>query len=166
MWYKHLLLIADEQSERRSVRIKDPYQANMFSENPYFAKSDILGSLVVVLQGKLENRGLSLIKPISRCVQKHEIHELILSDETEIGPGSTVNNISYFGFAEITQGGVLTAGDKVYCAGKLIGTIAGFDETHMPNHINIVIRADRCITGVEHGACLGGEMLFQHVKNS
>ena len=135
----------------------------MFSENPYFAKSDILGSLVVVLQGRLENRGLSLIKPISRCVLKHEIHELILSDEADIGPGSTVNNISYYGFAEITQGGVLTVGDKVYCSQVQLGTIAGFDETHMPNHINIVIKADRLITGAEHGASLGSEVLFRQI---
>ena len=142
--------------------MKDPYKAGMFSENPYFAKSDIVGSLVVVLQGKLENRELSLIKPISRCVLKNEIHELILSDEENIGPGTQVNRVAYFGFAEITQGGVLTVGDGVYCSGELIGTIAGFDETHMPNHQNIVIKAEKRITGVEHGASLGDSVLFRH----
>ena len=146
--------------------MKDPYQAGMFSENPYFAKSDISASLVVVLHSKLEGRGLSLMKPPSRCVLKHEIHELILSDEADIGPGSTVNNVAYFGFAEIAQGGVLTVGDNVYCSGKPIGTIAGFDETHMPNHINIVIKADSRLTGADFGACLGDGILFQHCKRA
>ena len=142
--------------------MKDPYQSGMFSGNPYYAKSDITGSLVVVLREKLEGRGLSLIKPISRCVQQHEIHELILSDEEGIKPGSTVNKVAYFGFTEITRGGVITVGDEVYSSGKLIGTIAGFDETHMPNHINIVISGPRA-DGAEQGAGVGDAILFKHV---
>jgi len=144
--------------------MKDPYQAGLFSSNPYYAKTDIVGRLNVVLSGKLENRELSLIKQISRCVLKHEIHELILSDEDSIGPGSTVNKIAYLGFFEIVQGGVLTAGDSVYCAGRLIGTLAGFDETHMPNHLNIVIKSDTRQSGEEQGVNLSDEIAFIHNK--
>ena len=32
-----------------------------------------------------------------------------------------------------------------------IGTIAGFDDTHMPNHMNIVIAQDRLQSGAELG---------------
>ena len=144
--------------------MKDPYQSGMFSSNPYYAKTSIVGELNVVLDGKLENRELSLIKQISRCVLKHEIHELIISDEDGIGPGSTVNKIAYLGFFEISQGGVLTTGDNVYCAGKLIGTLAGFDETHMPNHLNIVIKSDTRMSGTEQGVILGDEITFIHNK--
>ena len=137
----------------------------MFSENPYFEKSDVKGTLVAVLRGTLEDRGLTLIKPISRCVLKHEIHELILSDQEGIGPGSTVNKIAYLGFVEIEQGGVLISGDSLLWKGQIIGTIAGFDETHMPNHQNIVISCNKRITGELLGCLPGDSITFSQTKN-
>ena len=144
--------------------MKDPYAAGMFKENPYYAKSDVEGNLVVVLQGKYDDRGLELIKPVSRCVKKHEIHELIASDEESIGPGSKVNKIAYIGFVEILQGGVIIAGDGVFRNGERIGVIAGFDETHMPNHLNIVLRCDKRVTGAGSGCTLGDGITFRQVN--
>ncbi len=138
----------------------DPYAAGKFSSNPYAAKTDVSGSLTVVLRGKMEDRGLELIKPISRCIRRHDIHELILTDEPDAKPGSRVNRIAYLGFAAIADGGVIVAGDRVYLAGRMVGTLAGFDETHMPNHLNIVIRTDRLADGVEQGAELGMPVRF------
>ena len=137
----------------------------MLKENPYVAKSDVEGTLVVVLRGAFEDRGLELIKPISRCVQKYEIHELIFSDEEGIGPGATVNKISYMGFVEILKGGVLISGDGLFCNGERVGFIAGFDETHMPNHLNIVISREKRITGEELGCKPGDEITFKQTKN-
>ncbi|MCL2006611.1 MAG: hypothetical protein FWG77_00855 [Treponema sp.] len=133
----------------------------MFKENPYFAKSDIRGSLVVVLRGTFEDRGLSLIKPISRAVKKHEIHELIISDEKDIGPGSTVNKIAYLGFLEVEEGGVIISGDTLLLNDKPVGIVAGFDETHMPNHQNIVIYCDERITGELLGCKVGDSIVFR-----
>ena len=144
--------------------MNDPYASGMFKENPYYAKSDIQGSLVVVLQGKYEDRGLDLIKPVSRCVKKYEIHELIASDEEGIGPGKKVNKIAYIGFVEILQGGVIIAGDGVYLKGERIGFIAGFDETHMPNHLNIVISCDKRLTGVDLECRTGDGIIFRQTK--
>lgn len=143
--------------------MKDPYASGMFSENPYFAKSDIQSSVVVILQGKLEERGLQIIKPISRGVRKYEVHELIITDE-EVQAGGTVNKIAYLGFVEIQQGGVITIGDEVIWGGKVIGHIAGFDETHMPNHQNIVIHSSQRFTGVECGLGLSDGITFRQVK--
>ena len=137
----------------------------MFKENPYYAKSDVKGNLVVVLRGSFEDRGLELIKPMSRCVQKHEIHELILSDEQNIGPGSTVNKISYLGFVEILQGGVLITGDGLFWNEERIGYIAGFDETHMPNHLNIVISCEKRITGEQLGCRSIDAITFKQTIN-
>ena len=144
--------------------MKDPYASGMFKENPYYAKSDIQGNLVVVLRGAYEERGLELIKPVSRCVQKNEIHELIASDEPDIGPGGKVNKIAYLGFVEILQGGVLTTGDGLFWNGQRIGFIAGYDETHMPNHLNIVIRCDKRITGEQLGCLPGDGITFRQTK--
>jgi len=144
--------------------MKDPYESGMFRENPYCAKSDIQGDLVVVLRGAYEDRGLELMKPISRCVQKDEIHELILSDEPDIGPGKKVNKIAYLGFVEILKGGVIIAGDGLFWNGERIGFVAGFDETHMPNHLNIVIRCDKRITGELLGCRPGDGISFRQTQ--
>ena len=121
----------------------DPYARNMFGEfNPYFAKRQATGSFAVVLDGTFDDRGLELISPSSRAVKTSEIHELILSDE-KTGPGQRVNRIAYVGFIEISRGGVIVLGDPVRVGDIVIGTIAGFDETHMPNHLNIVLAGNR-----------------------
>jgi len=141
--------------------LKDPYASGMFKENPYFAKSDIRGKLVVVLQGMYEDRGLELIKPVSRCVKKYEIHELITSDEEDAAPGTKVNKIAYLGFVEILDGGVITTGDGVFRNGERIGFVAGYDETHMPNHLNIVLLCDKRVTGAGSGCLVGDEVIFR-----
>jgi len=134
---------------------KDPYAAGMFTKNPYAKKTAIKARLVVVLDGRFEDRELHLMKPISRCVCKNEIHELILTDALDSGPGAIVNPIAYLGFMEIEEGGVVVAGDAVHIGGREIGAIAGFDETHMPNHLNIVLKNATRVTGLEAGLELG-----------
>ncbi|WP_027355376.1 DUF6917 domain-containing protein [Desulfofundulus thermocisternus] len=129
----------------------DPYSEKLFRTSPYARKRDVEGKLVVVLQGKLENRGLHLITPISRAVLQNEIHELIVTDEEEAGPGKEVQRIAYLGFVEIKSGGVLVKGDEVVCNDTLLGRIIGFDETHLPNHLNVVLYAPHRRDGVELG---------------
>lgn len=139
----------------------DPYKAGFFSSNPYAFKREIRGKLAVILQGKLEKRGLNLITTISRAVQKNEIHELMVTDETETGPGKTVDRIAYIGFMEITVGGVMVVGDELICNGQLVGRVAGFDETHLPNHLNIVLASENRFDGVEKGFALESDILVK-----
>ncbi|KJS85294.1 MAG: hypothetical protein JM58_08940 [Peptococcaceae bacterium BICA1-8] len=142
----------------------DPYKAGMFKTNPYVVKRSIKGELVVVLDGYMENRGLKLISPISRCILKNEIHELLFTDEIDAGPGMNVDKISYLGFFEVEQGSVMVAGDEVYLNNKRIGHIAGFDETHMPNHLNIIMKRQDRLTGVELGCNVGDKISFEKPK--
>lgn len=128
--------------------MNDPYTNNMFGkQNPYFAKRPVLGKVVVVLDGVYENRGLCLIKPPSRALKRGEIHELILTDD-QCSPGDTVNKIAYLAFMEVEQGSVIVQGDAVEVGRQVVGTVAGYDETHMPNHLNIVLKGKR-VTGRE-----------------
>lgn len=145
--------------------MSDPYKAGMFSFNPYAAKRDVVGRLAVVLRGKLENRGLQLVAPISRAVRKYDIHELIITDEAGAGPGKKVDSIVYAGFVEIITGGVLIAGDELICGGRLLGRVAGFDETHLPNHLNIVIYSESRADGVDLGLALESEIIFIHKRD-
>lgn len=142
----------------------DPYQAGQFKQNPYYDKTDLTARLVVTLQTTFDTRGLKLIPQPSRCICTNQIHELIASDEPDIGPGSTVNRIAYVGFMEITSGGVIISGDEVWYEDRLIGHIAGFDETHMPNHYNIVLRMSERKTGVELQLVPGGKLTIKQVK--
>lgn len=136
----------------------DPYKAGLFKENPYASKRIIKGNLAVILKGKLEERRLDLIPMISRAVLKDEIHELIVTDEENIGPGSKVNKIAYIGFVEITVGGVMTVGDTLTCGDIVLGRVIGFDETHLPNHLNIVLASDSRSDGVEQGLQLESDI--------
>jgi len=129
--------------------VTDPYKSGMFKANPYARKRPCEGKLAVVLDGKIEGRKLQLIVPPSRAVLAGEIHELIVTDEAEAAPGKEVNRIAYWGFFEVTQSTVIVAGDTVWIGDRKLGTLAGFDETHMPNHLNIVVKAAERSTGVE-----------------
>lgn len=137
----------------------DPYKAGFFTENPYAAKRTIKGKLAVILRGKLEKRGLELISTISRAVLKNEVHELIATDQENAGPGSKVDKIAYLGFIEITDGGVMTVGDTLTCKDKVLGKVIGFDETHLPNHLNIVIVSGLRADGVEQNLQLESEVI-------
>ncbi len=119
----------------------DPYQMDIFTRNPYKAKVPLHGKLVVVLDGAVPDRGLELILQPSRAVCRNEVHELILTGQTAY-PGDRVDPIVYVGFVEFENGGVLLSGDKLVIGGEEIGHVCGFDETHMPNHINIVIQGN------------------------
>lgn len=120
---------------------KEPYEAGLINRNIFTKKRAIIGELVCLVDLTLESRGLKLIFPYSRAVLANEIHELILTDERDAGPGKTVNRVSVIGFFEVKTGGIMVVGDKVSVGNRVIGEIAGFDVTHMPNHMNIVVKA-------------------------
>ncbi|MGD9552696.1 MAG: hypothetical protein AB7V60_06295, partial [Candidatus Caldatribacteriota bacterium] len=135
-------------------------------KNTYSSKRKIQSSVVAVLQLVMEGRGLNLIKPISRAVKKNEIHELIVTDEKEAKPGSVVNQISYIAFIEISQGGVIVVGDEVYWNNNLLGIVAGFDDTHMPNHQNIVLYSIKRVTGKDLHINIEDPIIIQAQKGN
>ena len=137
----------------------DPYKKGMFKTNPYAKKKPLKGNLVVVLDGKYEERGLQLIPQQSRCLLSNEVHELILTDEDK-KPGDIINKIAYIGFFVVKESTVITVGDEVKINGQVIGKIAGFDETHMPNHYNIVVYGKERISGNERNLDLDDEVVI------
>lgn len=141
--------------------VVDPYKSGMFKANPYAKKKVCKGHLCVVLDGKIEGRKLQLMTPPSRCLLAGEIHELIVTDEEDAGPGKEVNRIAYWGFFEVDEATVVVSGDTVQIGEEVLGTIAGFDETHMPNHLNIIVKAKERRTGVELGLDLDNKIIIQ-----
>jgi len=66
-------------------------------------------------------------------------------------PGSVVQRVWYVGFFEVARSGMPISGSSVRIGQVDLGVLVGFDETHMPNHLNIIIRTDRPATGLALG---------------
>lgn len=141
----------------------DPYtdQSINHPPNPCYDKLPVIGSINTLLHAHNDHRKLELSPYPSRAFQKHEVHELIITPEMEAAPNKIVNNVIYFCFFEMEESGVLWVGDKVEVDGTEIGELAGYDFTHLPNHMNIVIKSDQFLkTGKEAGVKLGSKIKF------
>lgn len=115
------------------------YAPQMFGADPYASKSPVVGRVVAVLRGTTQQRGLQITEFRSRAVLSGAVHELMITDEAaEIG--ATVNHVALIAFFEVTTAGVILVGDHVFAGDVELGVVAGFDETHMPNHQNICLR--------------------------
>jgi hypothetical protein len=113
----------------------------VFGKNPYVSKTDVTGRVVAVLRGVTDQRGLYLTAFRSRAVPAGQIHELMITDEaTDVE--TTVNRVALIAFVEVLDGGVILLDDQVTIGDRVVGTVAGFDETHMPNHQNICLNGD------------------------
>lgn len=129
-------------------------------DSPYFRSRDLRGRIVTVLQGVSEQRGLRLEAYRSRALPRHSIHELMVTDESA-GPGDTVMRVALTCFFEVEQPGVLLIGSEVYSGDIRLGVVAGFDDTHMPNHQNICLRSDALVDGKSAGIEVEGGLYFR-----
>ncbi len=126
----------------------------------YAANRPVEGVVVTVLDSTHEARGLKLISTFSRALPRHSIHELIATDEVEKKPGTTANRIAYLAFFEVTRGGCLLVGETLFVDETPVGRILGFDETHAPNHLNIVLGVQRRQTGPQLKISVGSKIKF------
>lgn len=140
--------------------MSEPYER--IKTSPFYLKRPPKGRLVAVLDLRLRDRGLKLISPRSRAVKAFEIHEIIVTEE-DAQPGGTVNSAAYVGFWEVLQGGIVEVGDELWIDGKRIGSLIGFDETHFPNHLNMVFKGEP-LTGKERGLPLEADVHFEGGK--
>jgi hypothetical protein len=140
----------------------DPHTVNVLDRNyPYMEKSTVVGRLNCILHARSNARKMVITPHPSRAVLQKEIHELILTDEGSAGMGKEVNHVSYLAFFEVLEGGMILVGDRVAINGEEIGTVAGFDLTHFPNHINLCIRVPGELkTGYEMECHVNDEITF------
>ena len=118
----------------------------------YSSKTDIELNMLAVLHGKRSDRKLKLSEYTSQCVLRGEVHEFLVATEWDNNRDAILNDISYLGFMEFKHSGVLEAGDTLMDKnGNVVGEIIGFDFTHMPNHINIILCSSSNKTGTERG---------------
>lgn len=127
----------------------------------YAANRPVKGGVVTVLDSSHEARGLKLIPTYSRALKKNSIHELIATDELDKKPGDTADRIAYLAFFEVTRGGCILVGETLFVDGRAVGQIIGFDETHEPNHINIIIGVKKRRTGPQLKIKVGSKIKFE-----
>jgi len=139
---------------------KEPHLGGILDQYPYAAKSDVVGHIVCILDARSENRGMELSIHPSRAVPKGEIHELVATDDPQARPGRVVDKVAYISFFEVEEGGIILVDDRVTVEGQEVGQVVGFDFTHAPNHLNILIRTATPRTGLELGLKLGGRVVF------
>ncbi|HIJ55149.1 MAG TPA: hypothetical protein HPQ03_03385 [Deltaproteobacteria bacterium] len=140
----------------------DPYLSGLVPKNPFHKKLPVSGSLVAVLNLKYDRRGMKLMPQRSRAFLKNEIHELLLTDETAAS-GDTVERIFCLGFFEVASGGIIIKGDTLKIRDRVIGTVAGFNSDHMPNHLNIVIYSAAADTGKKLGIELKEAVVIEKI---
>jgi hypothetical protein len=119
---------------------KPPYDFRRITPDVYGDRRPVSGEVVALLHVYFEDRGLKLIETKSRAMQRGEIHELMITDEQEAAPGGGASRIRAVAFFEVEAGGLAVVGDEVTISGRPLGTLAGYDLTHMPNHMNVLVK--------------------------
>jgi hypothetical protein len=128
----------------------EPYRDGLIRSNPYADRIPVRGRVVAVLDLKLANRGIQILAVPTRALTLSSIHELICTD-SEVSAGSSVDSVGFVAFFEVTTGGIARAGDSIVLGRKEMGTLVGFDDTHAPNHMNILFKRKDVRTGKELG---------------
>lgn len=118
-----------------------PYDPSLITPSVYGDRRPVLGEVVALLHITFQKRGLKLIQARSRALLENEIHELMITDE-EAAPEGGADRVSAIAFFEVERGGLAIVGDEVTLDGSALGNLAGFDTTHMPNHMNVVVKAE------------------------
>ncbi len=131
--------------------MKDPHVQGRVTREHYYRKTEVRARLFAVLDWQVDDREMSLMPHISRAVRRGDILELIATDEEGKTAGDSIDKIATIGFAEVAEAGLLLAGDIISIDKEEVGTVTGFDETHMPNHLNVAISVDTRKTGKDAG---------------
>jgi hypothetical protein len=106
--------------------------------------------IVLVYGHKRHGRAMRLAPYWTRCVRQGDIDELVVTVRgAQSGDQSLVDDVAYIGFVEFEHGSVVVVGDRVLVGDRPLGTLLGFDETHAPNHVNLVVEARELLSGAE-----------------
>jgi len=127
----------------------------------YVARRPAQGHVVALMDGGVERRGFQLVGYPTRGLRAGELHELIVTDEPGLGTDARIDRVAYQGFVEITQAGIAVRGDRLIVGGQEVGVLVGFDECHMPNHLNIIVYNADWRGGRSRGLALGDPAVFQ-----
>lgn len=136
----------------------EPYLDNTTKSIIY--KTPVVSSLCSVHGTRRKNRTLKPMVQKTRCIEQGSIHEIIIVEEQKLKEEGVIQDTAYIGFSQFLNGGLLECGDTVYLNNMLLGELAGFDDTHMPNHLNILISRADLTTGMDLKCNFGDLVIF------
>jgi L-arabinose 1-dehydrogenase len=131
--------------------------SSLFPNPILHRKAPLTAALVATFDRVRTDRAMTLAAYTTRCIRAGDVHELLVA-APRTSRHETLQHVGYLGFAEFERGGVMEVGDAVTFAGRHAFRVLGFDETHAPNHLNIVLAAPQVTTGFRLGLEVG-EML-------
>ncbi|WP_128428106.1 Gfo/Idh/MocA family protein [Streptomyces cyaneus] len=123
-----------ERGRRKHVRLRMP------------SKLPVRTSVVRLLFHETVRRGMLLAHAGSACIRAGDIHELVVTREDTDVAGARIDHVAYLGFIEFLDPAMLTRGDTFWIGDRKLGVFAGYDESHLPNHLNLILSADRLVT--------------------
>lgn len=124
-------------------------------------KRQVEGVLVKLLHNKRTDRGMILAPYETRCVRLGEIHEVVTTDQSGATCGDQIDRVGFLGFIEITRSGVIEIGDRVVHEGGILGHVLGFDESHFPNHYNILVASEDILVADDANLVVEETIMFQ-----
>lgn len=116
-----------EQGAKRLQPVKAP--------RIYHERRPVRGEVVTIIDVSFSSSGIELTDAWSRAVPRGDVHEIMIWNPL----GEEGVDAAAIAFIEVTQGGNIVNGDEVRVDGEPIGSLAGFDYNHMPNHMNVVV---------------------------
>jgi hypothetical protein len=124
----------------------------------HWPRATMTGRWVAIMEHRRLSRGMKLERWQTRAVPAGSVHELMTTPAPPPAGSDRIDEVTYLGFAEFT-GGLLAVGDAVHQAdGTLLGHVLGFDDTHLPNHMNVILLSEDRRTGRQRGLPAGGEL--------
>ncbi|OLR93993.1 Gfo/Idh/MocA family protein [Actinokineospora bangkokensis] len=125
-------------------------------------KADARARMVTLMFHSRDDRGMVLSPWDSRCVPAGHVHELVTTTDRPRAAGDRVDAVGFLGFAAFPEPTVLHRGDEVWTdGGRRVGVVAGFDECHAPNHLNVLISSDAVLTAGELDLGIGHTLHFR-----
>lgn len=124
-------------------------------------KRPVVASAVKLLFHVRDDRGMELCDHATRCLARHEVHEIVTTDQGEAQAGDRIDRVGFVAFAEIESGGVVERGDRLVVAGRDVGRVLGFDDCHAPNHWNVLVAAPELLTADALDLRVGDELRFE-----
>lgn len=124
------------------------------------AKRELTANVVLVYRHRRAGRGMELSPFNTRCVRRGEIHEIVLTAGDRADGDPVVADVAYLGFAEFQHGGVLVVGDEVTWRGQILGNLLGFDMSHTPNHLNVIVATPAPASGEDMGVAVEDPLRF------
>lgn len=117
------------------------------------------GIVVAIVGGQEEPLTVTLMMEATRALHQGCVYELVYTG-ADARPGNRVTGGSTLGFFEVRQASVAVVGDDVRVRGSVLGEIAGFDGSHLPDHLHVVVGGKLSGDSLAWGFSLGDKVVI------